>query len=79
MRWKALDFIPVIGHLDDLVILPLLVITAVKVIPPLVMKTVGQGRGPRKVREGEMAPRTLAGFRTSGYAAGVMGDGGNAE
>ena len=32
------DFIPVIGHLDDLVILPLLVITAVKLIPPSVIE-----------------------------------------
>ena len=32
------DFIPVLGHLDDLVILPLLVITAVKLIPPSVIE-----------------------------------------
>jgi len=32
------DFIPVIGYLDDLVILPLLVITAVKLIPPSVIE-----------------------------------------
>ena len=32
------DFITVIGHLDDLVILPLLVITAVKLIPPSVIE-----------------------------------------
>lgn len=32
------DFIPVIGHLDDIVILPLLVITAVKLIPPSVIE-----------------------------------------
>jgi len=32
------DFIPVLGHLDDLVILPLLVITAVKLIPPAVIE-----------------------------------------
>lgn len=32
------DFIPVLGHLDDLVILPLLIITAVKLIPPSVIK-----------------------------------------
>lgn len=28
------DFIPVLGHLDDLVIVPLLVILALKMIPP---------------------------------------------
>ena len=32
------DVIPVLGHLDDLVILPLLVITAVKLIPPSVIE-----------------------------------------
>jgi len=32
------DFIPVIGHLDDLVILPLLIITAIKLIPPSVIE-----------------------------------------
>ncbi len=32
------DFIPVFGHLDDLVILPLLIITAVKLTPPSVIE-----------------------------------------
>jgi uncharacterized membrane protein YkvA (DUF1232 family) len=32
------DFIPVIGHLDDMVIVPLLVLTAAGMIPPEVMK-----------------------------------------
>ena len=32
------DFIPVLGHLDDLVVIPLLVITAVKLIPPSVIE-----------------------------------------
>lgn len=32
------DFIPVLGHLDDLVILPLLIFTAVKLIPPSVVQ-----------------------------------------
>lgn len=31
------DFIPVIGHLDDLVIVPLLVVLALKLIPATVM------------------------------------------
>lgn len=31
------DFIPVIGHLDDLIILPLGIVLAIKMIPPEVM------------------------------------------
>ena len=33
------DFIPVLGYLDDLIILPLLAALAIKLIPPEVMKT----------------------------------------
>jgi len=32
------DFIPVVGHLDDLVVVPLLVLLAVRLIPPEVIK-----------------------------------------
>jgi uncharacterized membrane protein YkvA (DUF1232 family) len=31
------DFVPILGHLDDLVIVPLLIIIAVKLIPPSVI------------------------------------------
>ena len=31
------DFVPILGHLDNLVILPLLVIIVVKLIPPSVI------------------------------------------
>lgn len=33
------DFIPVLGYIDDLVILPLLSVLAIKLIPPGVMET----------------------------------------
>ena len=33
------DFIPVLGYLDDLIILPLLVALAIKLIPPQIMES----------------------------------------
>ena len=33
------DFIPVLGYLDDLLILPLLISLAIKLIPPEIMET----------------------------------------
>ena len=32
------DFIPIIGHLDDIIIVPVLVIVALKMIPPEVIQ-----------------------------------------
>lgn len=32
------DFVPILGYLDDLVLLPLLISLAVKLIPPIVME-----------------------------------------
>ena len=32
------DFIPVLGHLDDMIVIPLLIILAVKLIPPSVVE-----------------------------------------
>ncbi len=39
------DFIPVIGHLDDLIIVPLLIWIAVRLIPENVMMACRQTRG----------------------------------
>ena len=44
------DFLPVVGHLDDLVVVPLLVVAAVKLVPPWVIdecrSVVGEARPP---------------------------------
>lgn len=45
------DFLPVIGHLDDLIIVPGLVWLALRLIPTAVMDEC-RARNPRFVREG---------------------------
>lgn len=39
------DFIPVIGHLDDIAVVPLLIWAAMKLIPPNVKDECRKGRG----------------------------------
>ena len=51
------DFIPVLGHLDDLLVIPLLVWLAVLVIPG---DLIAEHRASR-TQEGEEAPRTGTG------------------
>lgn len=41
------DFIPVIGHLDDVILIPLLVILAVKLIPTKVIDDCRKQASPR--------------------------------
>jgi uncharacterized membrane protein YkvA (DUF1232 family) len=50
------DFIPVIGYLDDLVILPLGIMAVVRLIPPSLMADFRNRAAARDVR-----PRSLAG------------------
>ena len=41
------DFIPVLGHLDDLVVVPLLVVAAMKLVPvDVVLECRGSAPGP---------------------------------
>uniref|UniRef100_A0A7C3AMK0 DUF1232 domain-containing protein n=1 Tax=Thermorudis sp. TaxID=1969470 RepID=A0A7C3AMK0_9BACT len=44
------DFIPVLGHLDDLVLVPLLVVLAIRMIPPGVLAECQQSAEARLVQ-----------------------------
>jgi uncharacterized membrane protein YkvA (DUF1232 family) len=46
------DFIPILGYLDDLVLVPLGIACAVRLIPPALMRdTAARPNGPRRARE----------------------------
>jgi uncharacterized membrane protein YkvA (DUF1232 family) len=51
------DFIPVLGHVDDLIVLPLGILLAVKLIPPEIMS---EHRAAASEAEGKPASRAAA-------------------
>ena len=48
------DFIPVIGHLDDLVLVPLLVVLAIRMIPPGVLAECQAAAAARLAQRGSI-------------------------
>lgn len=58
------DFIPVLGYLDDLVLLPLGIALAIRLIPPPVLadcRTRAAGAGARLARAGRLARLAVTG------------------
>jgi uncharacterized membrane protein YkvA (DUF1232 family) len=53
------DFIPVVGYLDDLILVPLGITLAVKLIPPHVLADC-RARAREALREGQLASRRAA-------------------
>ena len=53
------DFIPVLGYVDDLVLIPLGILLALKLIPPQVMAE-GRARAQTALRHGKPASRVAA-------------------
>jgi uncharacterized membrane protein YkvA (DUF1232 family) len=50
-----LDFVPVLGHVDDLLIVPLGIMLAVRLLPPPLM---AEFRAAARAREGRLVSRT---------------------
>lgn len=60
------DFIPVLGYLDDIIIVPLGILAVVKLIPPKVM---AEHRAAAALAQGRPSSRTAAGLIACVWAA----------
>lgn len=65
------DFIPVLGYLDDLIVLPLGIALAIRLIPPQVMADC-RARADERVAEGGFAGRAGALIVIALWTAGLL-------
>lgn len=63
------DFIPVLGYLDDLIIVPLGILLAVKLVPPALM---AEFRAEASAREGRPVSRAGAAFIIALWIAAAL-------
>lgn len=53
------DFVPILGYLDDLILLPLGITLAIKMVPPLILAEC-RTRAHHTIQQGKLASRVVA-------------------